>query len=113
MGITIKGHSDDIVSYEEDTKDGVQVGDEITADDTTGVTFIIGLPEPGEGEDTHGIRVQMKYGTGGVWTATIGPIEEGAKCPWPVSVRVEGYTAVVHIDCPEGTPVMWTENGDN
>jgi hypothetical protein len=98
--IQISGHSDDIISIS-----GLPSGDDEISGD--GANFVIGRAEAIEGQDAQGIRVKMRYVKGGVWAATLEPIDEGVVCPWPVKVGIAGYTAVVIIECPSDTPVTW------
>lgn len=97
--ITISGHSDDIVSI-----CGLPTGDDEVSE---GTRFVIGEAEAKEGANAYGIKVRMQYVAGGVWAATIEPVDEDAECPWPVSIKIKGYTAIVEIDCPKETPVSW------
>jgi hypothetical protein len=55
------------------------------------------------GDSDAGLIVEMRYE--GVWSAKIRQIEEDVLIPWPVSIESEGYTAIVKIDCPNGTLV--------
>ena len=99
--IKIYGSSDDLVEIEGSTHE-----DEINAE---WVELIIGNREADAGVDAHGLRVVMRYAPSNVdaavWVAQVGPVDEDAACPWPVVVKVEGYTAVVEIDCPADTPI--------
>jgi hypothetical protein len=97
MPFKISGHSDDIVCISGDVEDEV----------SNGANIVIGIAEASEGQDAFGIRVKMRYVKGGVWQAGIEPIDEDVACPWPVTVTVERYTAVVNVDCPAGTPISW------
>jgi len=58
-----------------------------------------------------GIRVRVRYGRFGVgcWSAEVCQIDEDVPIPWPVSIKhsVRGYSVVVEIDAPDGTPVRW------
>ena len=100
MGLKIYGHSDDLVEIDGDVRDEVDCYDK-------GVNLVVGRAEAIEGKNAEGLRVGMRYGKGGCWEARISPIDEDVPCPWPVSVTVERYTAVVTIDCPPGTPIAW------
>jgi len=96
--LKISGHSDDIINLE-----GI-VNDEVNGD---GANIIVGKQSASEGEDAFGIKIKMRYVKGGVWAATIEPLDDDVKCPWPVSVTIENYSAVVAIDCPKGTNVSY------
>lgn len=102
--LRIYGASDDLVELE-----GI-VSDEVNHVGGGPVRLRIG-------DDTGGLFVVMKYsaGPGAVWSARIEQIEDDVPIPWPVTVRtqdpqnhcgVAGYTVIVEIGCPEGTPVF-------
>lgn len=96
--LKISGASDDIIDLK-----GI-VNDEVNGD---GANIIVGKPDASEGEDAFGVRVKMRYAKGGIWAATIEPLGDDVKCPWPITVSIENYSAVVTIDCPEGTEVTY------
>jgi hypothetical protein len=55
------------------------------------------------GTDDAGVVVEMIYT--GVWVAKIHQLDEDTQIPWPITVGSEGYSAIVSVDCPNGTPV--------
>lgn len=55
------------------------------------------------GADDAGVVVEMIYT--GVWAAKIHQLGEDIQIPWPITVESEGYTAIVKVACPNGTPV--------
>lgn len=73
--------------------------DELGALDSD-VGFIIGEPV---GKDAHGVSIIMEYD--GQWRASIAPIDDHVECPWPLYVSLKGHSAVVEVDCPDGTAV--------
>ena len=111
--LKISGGSDDIVmanielvracskcgsEIEEPTESVVgDKEDEISCYDQS-VIFTIGW----EGE-AGGVVVEMIYT--GVWAAKIHQLGEDTQIPWAVSVESEGYTVIVKVACPNGTPV--------
>lgn len=100
MTLRISGHSDDIVILE-----GF-LDEELCTDINGVVKLLIGEANSKQGQDSHGLRVDMTYGAeAAIWSATISQIDEDIKCPWSVSLTFQGYSPTVTIDCPEGTPV--------
>lgn len=75
------------------------------------VVIEIGAREAGAGQNGAGIRVVMTYASethdAAVWSADVSPLDEDVPCPWTVTLGTEGYSVVVTIECPAGTPVMW------
>lgn len=77
----------------------------------------VGHSEAKAGQNAHGVRVVMVYASkdhdAGVWEARISPLDEDVGCPWNVRVTFgepsRGYSAVVEIDAPAGTPVCATK----
>jgi hypothetical protein len=57
------------------------------------------------GGDDGGIIVEMSYENPGVWAGKAKQLSEDTPIPWPVTVTHEGYSVVVNVDCPDGTPV--------
>jgi hypothetical protein len=120
----IYGASDDLVEFEgcslerDEDKDGPYIGLVMEADDEIDcydkkLSIEIGQVEAKEGQNAHGVRVVMVYASkdhdAGVWEARISPLDEDVGCPWPVRVAFgppsRGYSAVVEIDAPVGTPI--------
>lgn len=100
--ITIYGASDDLVELT-----GCDAAEEFSAIGGD-IVLVVGREEASLGENASGITVRMHYGThaaGGVWEACVSPIDEDAPCPWPVRIKISGYTASVEIDAPRSTPV--------
>lgn len=89
MSIILSGHSDDIVSI------GGDVSEEIYAEDQA---ITVGTKADG------GCLVRIKLGAHGCWEATISLLDEDVAIPWPVEVTSSGYSVVVEVDCPAGTP---------
>lgn len=71
----------------------------------------LSLDESIDPSPTGGIHVRMRYGRFGVgcWSAEVCQIDEDVPIPWPVSIKHggRGYSVVVEIDAPDGTPVRW------
>lgn len=108
--VKLLGHSDDIVVIE-----GIAGGSDETGD---GAVITVGYPEAAEGMPSHGVIVRMNYGPEwhgeGVWVASVAPIGEDTPIRFPVRIEMaEGYTPIVTIDCPPGTPVSYTRDGDD
>lgn len=97
-GLEIWGASDDLVEL----RGGID--DEVDCWDRT-VSFSVGDPLSG------GVVVEMDYGAGGVWAATLRQFDEDVPIPWPVAISVaeRGYSVLVRIECPPNTPVAWTK----
>lgn len=101
--IRIYGGSDDITVVAGDVSE--ELGE--------GVPITIGWPEAEPGRDAQGVQVVMVYdslpgrygGDASVWSAIVRQLDEDAGIPWPVRVTAKGYSAVVEVDCPPGTPV--------
>lgn len=106
MALVIYGASDDLVEIEGHFEEEVDCYDRA-------VRVTVGWPEASAGEDSRGVHVLMRYAPKwvetGVWTAEISPLDEDVEIPWPVTVKLggRGYTAEVHIDCPEDVPVTF------
>lgn len=114
--LKIRGYSDDVVVANvglqtkcskcgqeiEEPEDAVVVekDDEIGYSEN-GVCFRVGSKEDG------GVSVKMIYapGEGACWAALIHQLEEDIPIPWPVRIRAEGYTVIVEVEAPNGTPV--------
>ena len=115
--LKIQGHSDDVVCANvklqrecphcgaeiEEPASAVVGGkdDEIDAYEKK-VLFVIG-------DDKGGVRVKMFYAAGGCWAASVGQMAEDVQIPWEVRIGSEGYSVVVCVDCPDGTPVKVTK----
>jgi hypothetical protein len=106
--LRIYGASDDLVEIEGDHNDEFEEGDVI----------IIGQREASAGVSAYGVQVRMTYGlakwnTGATWAADIAPMDDGAEMPWPVTVGLaeRGYSALVEVACPKGTPVLVLRKG--
>jgi hypothetical protein len=106
--LTMYGGSDDLVELEGIVVDEISMfGD--------GVVVTVGDPETG------GVLVKWRYaqGPGSTWSAEINMFDEGVPVPWMVSVKHRikreevGYSVVVSIDCPKGTPVSWAARNDD
>lgn len=97
--IRIYGCSDDLIEIESD--DG-KVGEELNVIDPPRATIKLG-------DDNGGVKVKMKYGSWGCWSATIEQLNEGVMIPWPIRVtqHQNGYSIKVEIDCPSDTPVKY------
>lgn len=99
--LKISGYSDDVVSL-----DGI-VNDEVGAYERAVQFTLAG--------DGGGLFVRMQYAPkfhpGGVWVATVAPLDEDIPIPWPVSITLseQRYSPVVEIGCPKGTVVTWTK----
>lgn len=116
-GLTLSGHSDDIVCLE-----GI-VTDEFHPQAGQPARFLVGTTDAAPGVDAHGVYVVMDYAPDehtreSVWTAAIVPLDEGVTCPWTISAAVPPNpggpsnsgssttgTPRVTIHCPAGTPV--------
>ena len=64
------------------------------------------------GTDAAGVVVEMIYE--GVWAAKVHQLDEDVQIPWAITVGSKGYSAVVKVECPLGTPVkiMKRDNPD-
>lgn len=99
--IRIYGASDDLVEVEAD--DGT--GDEIGSYEQE-TTILVGTIKAGVVvRFTYGPRVG-EIGAGGTWQARIDLVDEDIRFPWKVGVDTSerGYSPVIVIDCPNGTP---------
>lgn len=100
--ITIQGHSDDIVEVLQDDE-----ADEIDCLKGGAVITV--------GDEKGGLRAFVRYAVGGkrgVWRIAVEPFDEdvpmgGPLMPWEVTLAMadNGYSPVLKIDCPAGTPV--------
>lgn len=97
--IRICGASDDLVEIEGDVSGELGSWNKST-------TLIVGTKEAG-------LRVILRYAatkkSPGVRRVAVEPIDEGIPMPWPVSVTLapRGYSPMLTIDAPVGTPVTW------
>ncbi len=106
--ILIYGASDDLVEIEGDVREEIGCYGK-------SVTIEVG------NRDAGGLVVRMRYApkhtTEAVWVAEVRQFAEGVPVPWQVRIRhthrghlgsvgsAAGYSVVVEIDCPTGTPV--------
>ena len=98
--IRIYGVSDDLVEIEGDVEEEIGCYDKA-------VTLEVGGAK-------GGLRVVAEYAPRhassdvGVWRLGVEPIDEDVPIPWPVRVELaeRGYSPVINIDCPPGTPVQ-------
>lgn len=106
--IRIYGHSDDcfeIECSETDKSDELSAyknGRSVLVGTVKGGLVVRGRYAP-KRSPTNGI------GDGGTWQLSIDLVDEDVPIPWKVSVEVSerGYSPVIAIDCPDGTP--WRE----
>ncbi|MBX3465312.1 MAG: hypothetical protein KF878_00245 [Planctomycetes bacterium] len=91
--LRIYGASDDCIEIEGD------VDAELYADRDGKAVLLVG-------DERLGLVVTVRYAPrdAAVWQVGVEPVDEGVPA-WPARVEVQGYTAVVVVDCPPGTPV--------
>ena len=97
--IRIYGASDDLVEVE-----GDHLEDEFSGGSTVTIKHVrnekCGSCDVESDHVLGGLHVRMTYadlGEGGVWTASVAPIDEDVPIPWPVRILANGYTAIVEI----------------
>lgn len=117
--LTIRGHSDDIVCANVSVKsvcsecggkiDGPDEGFVVEEEDEIGaynqdLIFYVG-------DASGAVAIVYGYSAMGCWFATVSLVDEDIQIPWPVSIKSEGYSIVVMVDCPVGTPVSVGKKG--
>lgn len=110
--IRIQGYSDDIVHIEADG-----VADEF--DDCAQQTvrsFLIGTKEAGlVARAVYAPKRKPKdgIGDGGTWQLQVDLVDEDVPIPWTVRVEADGYTPVLVVECPNGTPWKCIAGGED
>lgn len=92
--LRIYGASDDCIEIEGD------VEGELYADRDGKAVLLVG-------EERAGLVVTVRYAPrdAAVWQVGVEPVDEAVPMPWSARVEVQGYTAVLVVECPPGTPV--------
>jgi hypothetical protein len=85
--ITITGHSDDVVNIEGNGSGIDEAGD-------GAALIVLGVNDLGNA----GVRVKMRYTRNGVWTAEVGPVQEGlAMLVTTIKAADNGYSVEVSV----------------
>lgn len=119
--VEIYGASDDLIEIEGGVSEELN---RVRSPQAT-VTFGRRGTDADAGHDDGGVIVKIRYApkwhSDGVWTAEIAQLGDEVPIPWPVSVRHgmrtnyengrpvqgTGYSVIVRVECPAGTPVSW------
>ena len=54
-----------------------------------------------------GCIATLSYGGAGVWEVGVRQLDEGVPILGSLRVEAEGYSAVLCVEVPDGTPVVW------